>query len=53
MDIPNLILWGIALIVTIVLGVWGIRASRSRKSQNQDVRGGSTGIQSGRDTKIK
>lgn len=53
MDIPNLILWAIALIVTIILGVWGIRQARSRKSQSQDIRGGSTGIQSGRDTRIK
>ena len=53
MDTQNLIQWGVALIGTIVLGVWGIRAARSRKSQKQDVRSGSTGIQSGRDTKIK
>ena len=52
MDIQNLILWGIALIVTIVLGVWGIRAARPKKSQNQNISGGSTGIQSGRDTRI-
>lgn len=52
MDIQNLVLWGIGLIVTIVLGLWGLRVVKSRKSQNQKITGGSTGIQSGRDTKI-
>ncbi len=52
MDIENLILWGIGLIVTIVIGLWGRQILKSSKSQNQSVSGSSVGIQSGKDTKI-
>lgn len=52
MEIQNLILWGIALIVTVVIGLWGRQVVKSYKSQNQRISGGSVGIQSGKDTKI-
>lgn len=52
MDVPNLILWAVALIVSIILALWGVKTVSSRKIQNQKTGVGSTSIQSGRDTKI-
>jgi uncharacterized membrane protein YjfL (UPF0719 family) len=52
MDIQSLILWGISLIVTIVIGFFGVQMVKSRKSQNQKISENSVGIQSGKNTKI-
>jgi len=52
MSASDLILWGIALVVGIILGIAGLMGHRSRRSQNQKATDGSTAIQSGRDTKI-
>lgn len=52
MDLQNLVLWGIGLLVTIMLGIWGVRSAQSRRSQTQKAKGGSIAIQSGGDTKI-
>jgi uncharacterized membrane-anchored protein YhcB (DUF1043 family) len=52
MDAESLILWSVALIVSIVFGALGIRAVKSKRRQNQKIKGGSVGIQSGRDVTI-
>jgi cytochrome c-type biogenesis protein CcmH/NrfF len=54
MDIAGLVLWGIALLVTIFLGVKGVQAvRRKRHSQKQVTKAHSNAIQSGRDTRIE
>lgn len=47
-------IWGIVLaVIGLVASVYfGMKALKTRKSQRQNVRNGSVGIQSGRDTKI-
>ncbi|MFC3690965.1 hypothetical protein [Chenggangzhangella methanolivorans] len=52
MDTNDLILWGIALIVSIIFAIAGIKAYRKYHRQDQKVGSGGIGIQSGRDTKI-
>lgn len=46
--------WGIALgVLGVILTIYfGLKAVKSSRTQNQTVRGGSTAVQSGRDTKI-
>ena len=53
MDTQDLVLWGIGLIVSVIIGVWGLKTVTSRKIQNQKTGERSISIQSGRDTNVR
>jgi len=49
METSDLILWAIALLVTIIFGILGIRSYNRKNQQYQKTKKNSEAIQAGRD----